>query len=132
MPETLCFPVELVEQRLVETLADTVRPRAPRLDARVIDPRPKDEAFFLSSRGVRLSATGLQSNFAKARKLAGFDNGKPLRPHDLRHRFAVTRLKLWPIFDTCVLLLEVKLLILLGVAGVLSKYVVPRRLTFVP
>ncbi|WP_334369615.1 tyrosine-type recombinase/integrase [Bradyrhizobium elkanii] len=58
-------------------------------------PRPKGEAFFLSSRGCRLSATGLQSNFAKARKLAGLDNGKPLRPHDLRHRFAVTRLRLW-------------------------------------
>lgn len=58
-------------------------------------PRPKDDAFFLSSRGCRLSATGLQSNFAKARKLAGLDNGKPLRPHDLRHRFAVTRLGLW-------------------------------------
>jgi integrase len=58
-------------------------------------PRPKDEAFFLSSRGCRLSAAGLQSNFAKARKLAGLDDGKPLRPHDLRHRFAVTRLRLW-------------------------------------
>jgi integrase len=58
-------------------------------------PRPKDEGFFLSSRGCRLSAAGLQSNFAKARKLAGLDDGKPLRPHDLRHRFAVTRLRLW-------------------------------------
>jgi integrase len=58
-------------------------------------PTPKDEAFFLSSRGGRLSATGLQSNFAKARKLAGLDDGKPLRPHDLRHRFAVIRLRLW-------------------------------------
>lgn len=57
--------------------------------------KPKDEAFFLSSRGCRLSAAGLQSNFAKARKLAGLDDGKPLRPHDLRHRFAVTRLRLW-------------------------------------
>lgn len=57
--------------------------------------RPRDEAFFLSSRGCRLSAAGLQSNFAKARKLAGLDDGKPLRPHDLRHRFAVTRLRLW-------------------------------------
>jgi integrase len=47
--------------------------------------RPKDEAFFLSSRGCRLSEAGLQSNFAKARKLAGLDDGKPLRPHDLRH-----------------------------------------------
>lgn len=56
---------------------------------------PKDAAFFLSSRGCRLSATGLQSNFVKVRKLAGLDDGKPLRPHDLRHRFAVTRLRLW-------------------------------------
>jgi integrase len=56
---------------------------------------PKDEAFFLSSRGGRLSAAGLQGNFAKARKLAGLDDGRPLRPHDLRHRFAVTRLTLW-------------------------------------
>lgn len=57
--------------------------------------RPKDEAFFLSSQGCRLSAAGLLSNLAKARKLAGLDDGKPLRPHDLRHRFAVTRLGLW-------------------------------------
>ena len=58
-------------------------------------PTPKGEAFFLSSRGCRLSAGGLQANFAKARKLADLDEGKPLRPHDLRHRFAVTRLGLW-------------------------------------
>jgi integrase len=58
-------------------------------------PTPKGEAFFLSSRGRRLSAGGLQANFAKARKLAGLDEGKPPRPHDLRHRFAVTRLGLW-------------------------------------
>lgn len=41
--------------------------------------RPKDEAFFLSSQGCRLSAAGLLSNLAKARKLAGLDDGKPLR-----------------------------------------------------
>ncbi|RWH95491.1 tyrosine-type recombinase/integrase [Mesorhizobium sp.] len=58
-------------------------------------PTPKDQAFFLSSRGNRLSATGLQNGFAEARKLAHLDGGKPLRPHDLRHRFAVTRLSLW-------------------------------------
>ena len=51
-------------------------------------PTPKGEAFFLSSGGCRLSAGGLQANFAKARKLAGLDEGKRLRPHDLRHRFA--------------------------------------------
>jgi integrase len=55
-------------------------------------PKPKDQAFFLSSRGNRLSASGFQHLFAKARKLAGPDDGKPLRAHDLRHRFAVTRL----------------------------------------
>lgn len=58
-------------------------------------PRPKDQAFFLSSRGNRLSASGLQGLFTKVRKLAGLDDGKPVRPHDLRHRFAVTRLSLW-------------------------------------
>jgi integrase len=58
-------------------------------------PTPKDQAFFLSSRGNRLSAAGLQSAFAEVRRLAGLDNGRALRPHDLRHRFAVTRLSLW-------------------------------------
>jgi len=58
-------------------------------------PNPVDAGFFLSSRGCRLSAAGLQCIFAKARKLAGLDDGKPMRPHDLRHRFAVTRLRLW-------------------------------------
>jgi integrase len=58
-------------------------------------PRPKDQAFFLSSRGNRLSASGFQGLFAKVRKLAGLDDGKPLRAHDLRHRFAVTRLSRW-------------------------------------
>jgi len=56
---------------------------------------PKDQAFFLSSRGNRLSAAGLQSAFAEVRRLAGLDDGRALRPHDLRHRFAVTRLSLW-------------------------------------
>jgi integrase len=58
-------------------------------------PIPKDCAFFLSSRGNRLSSPGLHVAFAEVRKLAGFGDGKPLRPHDLRHRFAVTRLALW-------------------------------------
>jgi integrase len=58
-------------------------------------PAPVDAGFFLSSRGCRLSAAGLQCNFVKARKHASLDDGKPLRPHDLRHRFAVTRLRLW-------------------------------------
>lgn len=58
-------------------------------------PAPVAAGFFLSSRGCRLSASGLQGNFVKARKHAGLDDGKPLRPHDLRHRFAVERLRLW-------------------------------------
>lgn len=43
-------------------------------------PTPKDQGFFLSSRGNRLSATGLQNGFAEVRKLAGLDGGKPLIP----------------------------------------------------
>jgi integrase len=58
-------------------------------------PAPKDSAFFLSSRGSRLSPTGFQCAFAAARKLAGLDPGKALRPHDLRHRFAAMRLAAW-------------------------------------
>ena len=52
-------------------------------------------AFFLSSRGNRLSSAGLHAAFNAACKLAGLDSGKPMRPHDLRHRFAVTRLAVW-------------------------------------
>jgi len=58
-------------------------------------PVPRDAAFFLSSRGNRLSKTGLSQTFSAACKLAGLGDGKPLRPHDLRHRFAVTRLAAW-------------------------------------
>jgi integrase len=55
-------------------------------------PVPKDFAFFLSSRGNRLSSAGLSIAFTAACDLAGL---KPLRPHDLRHRFAVARLSAW-------------------------------------
>ena len=55
-------------------------------------PVPKDSAFFLSSRGNRLSSAGLNIAFNAACKLAGLE---ALRPHDLRHRFAVTRLAVW-------------------------------------
>jgi integrase len=58
-------------------------------------PTPKDSAFFLSSRGNRLSPTGLGMAFRAACKLAGLNSGKALRPHDLRHRFAVVRLATW-------------------------------------
>jgi integrase len=58
-------------------------------------PAPKDSAFFLSSRGSRLSASGLHLAFKAACELAGLHSDKPLRPHDLRHRFVVTRLAAW-------------------------------------
>jgi hypothetical protein len=51
--------------------------------------------IFLSSRGNRLSSPGLHIAFNAARKLADLDNGKLMRLHDLRHRFAVTRLATW-------------------------------------
>jgi integrase len=58
-------------------------------------PVPKDSAFFLSSRGNRLSSPGLHAAFDAACELAGLGRDKGLRPHDLRHRFAVTRLAVW-------------------------------------
>lgn len=58
-------------------------------------PMPRDLAFFLSSRGNRLSSPGLHAAFGAARELSGLGSDKGLRPHDLRHRFAVTRLAVW-------------------------------------
>jgi integrase len=60
-------------------------------------PRSQSEAFFLSMRGERLSASGFGGAFRQARRKAGLDQGFPrgVRPHDLRHRFAVTRLVAW-------------------------------------
>lgn len=60
-------------------------------------PRPKSPAFFLSLRSGRWSRGGFDAAFAQARACAGLDEGMPraLRPHDLRHRFAVTRLVTW-------------------------------------
>jgi integrase len=54
-------------------------------------------AFFLNSRGKRLSKGSLQAHFRRARADAGLDDGIPraLRLHDLRHRFAVTRIVTW-------------------------------------
>jgi len=53
-------------------------------------------AFFVSSRGTRVSPAGLYSAFRAACCLAGLEQrGRLLRPHDLRHRFAVTRLAIW-------------------------------------
>jgi integrase len=75
------------------TTLQALREYAQRRDA--VHPMPKDAAFFLSARGSRLSSTGLETAFSAACALAGLDHGKRLRPHDLRHRFAVTRLALW-------------------------------------
>lgn len=60
-------------------------------------PRCDSPAFFLSLRGGRLSPSGLSSVFNQARARAELDTGtpRPLRPHDLRHRFAVARLVAW-------------------------------------
>jgi len=57
-------------------------------------PRVASPAFFLSLRGGRLSSSGLGGAFRQARARAGLDGDHPrqLRPHDLRHRFAITRL----------------------------------------
>lgn len=60
-------------------------------------PEPKTPAFFMSTRGTRLSKSGLYYGFDQACALCGINAHatKPLRPHDLRHRFAVTRLAEW-------------------------------------
>jgi integrase len=60
-------------------------------------PTPKTPAFFVSTRGTRLSSSGLYYGLEQACALAGLNAhaAKPLRPHDLRHRFAVTRLADW-------------------------------------
>lgn len=60
-------------------------------------PHPKSPAFFVSLRGSRLSATALYVAWHQACALAGLSehSAKTLRPHDLRHRFAVTRLVTW-------------------------------------
>jgi integrase len=60
-------------------------------------PTPTTAAFFISTRGTRLSPSGLKYGFAQACALAGVNEraAKALRPHDLRHRFAVTRLAEW-------------------------------------
>ncbi len=54
-------------------------------------------AFFISTRGTRLSSNGLYYGFKQACTLAGINayTAKSLRPHDLRHRFAVTCLAEW-------------------------------------
>jgi integrase len=57
----------------------------------------KSSAFFLSMRGNRLSSDALYDALSRACVLAGLSQNatRALRPHDLRHRFAVTRLAEW-------------------------------------
>jgi integrase len=60
-------------------------------------PRSSSPAFFLSLRGGRWSQCGFGDAFRQARAKAGLDPRlrRGLRPHDLRHRFATTRLVTW-------------------------------------
>jgi integrase len=60
-------------------------------------PLPKCPAFFVSLRGNRLSSSALYTAFREACSLIGLNENasRPLRPHDLRHRFAVARLTAW-------------------------------------
>jgi integrase len=71
--------------------------RAYARDRDISFPEPRSPAFFLSLRGGRLSAGALGVAFRKACSLAGLDQISPraMRPHDLRHRFAVERLAAW-------------------------------------
>jgi integrase len=60
-------------------------------------PIPRCQAFFVSLRGNRLSSAALYTAFHQACSLAGLDENsvRAMRPHDLRHRFAVARLAAW-------------------------------------
>jgi len=60
-------------------------------------PHCTSPAFFVSLRGGRLSSAALSTTFGQARARAGLDTDlpRPVRPHDLRHRFVVTRLAMW-------------------------------------
>ena len=60
-------------------------------------PRSISPAFFLSVRGGRWSQNGFGDAFRQACTKAGLRQGplRGLRPHDLRHRFATTRLVTW-------------------------------------
>jgi integrase len=77
------------------TTLDVLRTYANARD--VAYPRSRSPAFFLSVRGSRLSGSGFADAFREARAKVGLDGGLPrgVRPHDLRHRFAVRRLVAW-------------------------------------
>lgn len=77
------------------TTTEILRSYAAARDAAM--PTPKSEAFFLTRRADRMDHGTLSHDFRSARARAGLDGGtpRPPRPHDLRHRFAVTRLVRW-------------------------------------
>jgi integrase len=86
------------KDRLVPTHPTTLK--VLRRYAKVRDrayPKATSPGFFLSLRGGRLSAAGLNGAFRVVAGRAGLDRGLPraVRPHDLRHRFAVTRVVTW-------------------------------------
>ena len=63
---------------------------------RAVFPYAESPAFFLGQRGRRLASSSLAAGFRRACSLAGLDGEpRPVRPHDLRHRFAVARLASW-------------------------------------
>ena len=79
-----------------ETTTQALQTYAVRRDR--IWPRPLDPAFFLSERRSRISPRTLQETFVKLSGQVGSlgptDSRGP-RPHDLRHRFAVSTLRRW-------------------------------------
>lgn len=61
-------------------------------------PKPRCQAFFLSTRGTRLLAPSIHETFNRLVEIAGIvprPGGRRPRPHDLRHGFAVCTLLDW-------------------------------------
>jgi integrase/recombinase XerD len=61
-------------------------------------PRPRSEAFFVSTAGTRLFASCVHRVFARLVRIVGLEPRSPRcrpRPHDLRHSFAVRTLLDW-------------------------------------
>lgn len=86
------------KDRLVPVHATTLAAlREYALSRDVAFPHPKSSAFYVSLRGNRLSAKALWVAWHAACALAGLNEhgAKTVRPHDLRHRFVVTRLATW-------------------------------------
>src|SRR5262249_31669401 len=86
------------KDRLVPVHPTTLEVLRPYVHARDrVYPRSTSRAFFLSLRNGRWTAMGIRCAFRQACAKAGLDDGahRPFRPHDLRHRFAVTRLPIW-------------------------------------